>query len=166
MTQEKVGGLFEEYKGQIYRLCMHLTKNQPDADDLFQDTFVAAFQKHGYIDESKNPKSYLYRMCLNLWKTENRKRKTVPLAYEPDRKEEDPEETVIMAEQKRIIAQAVESLKEKYRIPVYLFYTADMSVMEIAQIIKIPEGTVKSRLHKARYILRERLVKNDERYTD
>ena len=161
MTQEKLVCLFEEYKTKIYRFCIQLTKNRADADDLFQDTFLLAFQKHARIDENQNPKSYLFTVCLNLWKTESKKRKAVSYQNESERisSSVDLEANMILKERKQIITQAVSELKENQRLPMYLYYSADMSVSEIAKILKIPEGTVKSRMHKARAILRERLEK-------
>lgn len=165
MTKEKTEDLFDEYKNQVYRFCMQLTKDRSDADDLFQDTFLLAYQKHERIDEAQNPKSYLYTMCLNLWKSGKRKRTMVALDNERDYLGafESSEETVLRREEKRLITQAVMSLKDRYRIPVCLYYTDDLSVSEISNILKIPEGTVKSRLHKARSILRERLEGHDDK---
>ncbi|MCL1807989.1 MAG: RNA polymerase sigma factor [Oscillospiraceae bacterium] len=163
MTKENVGSLFEEYKSQIYRLCVQLAKNQADAEDLFQDTFLLALQKNGRIDEHQNPRSYLYTMCLNLWKTGKRKRTAVYSSEGADSLvfSETPEDAMLFKEQKQIIIQAVKALKDKYRIPVILYYSADMPVSEIAQVLKIPEGTVKSRLYKARALLKERLGEQD-----
>jgi len=161
MTQEKFEGLLNENKSSIYQFCIQLTKNKPDADDLFQDTFIMAFRKHELIDESQNPKSYLYAVCLNLWKTSKRKN-TAALCQEEYNlliSPENPEEIIIFREERERIAQIVGNLKEKLRLPMYLYYTVGLPLAEIAQALKIPEGTVKSRLHKARSILRERLVK-------
>ena len=68
-----------------------------------------------------------------------------------------PETEVIQKEILRQVRKAVADLEEKYRIPVYLFYTAQMSVAEISKVLKIPEGTVKTRLYKARKLLKEKL---------
>ena len=68
-----------------------------------------------------------------------------------------PVEEMIQKEIQRQVRKAVAGLEEKYRIPVYLFYTVQMSVAEISKTLKIPEGTVKTRLYKARKLLKEKL---------
>ena len=67
------------------------------------------------------------------------------------------EESIISAEEKKIVQQAVCNLPEKYRIPVLLFYMEQLSVKEIASILSLPAGTVKSRLHQARKLLEKEL---------
>ena len=68
-----------------------------------------------------------------------------------------PEKRVLEWELKTQVRQAVAKLDEKYRIPVYLYYTAELSIEQIANIMKLPKGTVKSRLHKARKLLKQEL---------
>lgn len=67
------------------------------------------------------------------------------------------EEQYLEAERKHQVRQAVAELEEKYRIPIYLYYTLQLSVSEISKILKVPDGTVKTRLHKARKLLKEKL---------
>ena len=67
------------------------------------------------------------------------------------------EDVVLQKELEQQVRKAVGELAEKYRIPVYLYYTLQLSVEEIANVLEIPQGTVKSRLHKARALLRQEL---------
>ena len=60
-------------------------------------------------------------------------------------------------DEKNTIQQIVANLPEKYRIPVYLFYSAELSIQEIAKVLQIPAGTVKSRMNKAKHVLKEEL---------
>ena len=69
----------------------------------------------------------------------------------------DLEEQVIQEELWQIVRRETQALPEKWRIPVYLYYTAQLSIEEIAKILKLPGGTVKSRLHKARRMMKKRL---------
>jgi len=66
-----------------------------------------------------------------------------------------PEDVVILRERCAVIRAAADKLNDKLRIPLYMYYTAEMSVEDIATALRIPQGTVKSRLHKARKILKE-----------
>ena len=68
-----------------------------------------------------------------------------------------PEEFVLRKEQQEQVRAAVAGLEDRYRIPVYLYYTLQLSTSQIGRILKLPQGTVKSRLHKARQLLRQEL---------
>ncbi len=157
----------EAYGKEVYSFCCSLTRNRQEAEDLYQDTFLTAVERMEQIDAQGNPKSWLLSVCLRIWK--NRKRKFAwrqrivgerLYAEEADRPEtaaDAPEEALITEERRRQVRQAVGRLEEKFRIPVYLYYTAELSVEEIGTLLGIPAGTVKSRLYKARLLLRKEL---------
>ncbi len=67
------------------------------------------------------------------------------------------EEEAIQKELREMVRKAVAGLDEKYRIPIYLFYTEQLTVEEISKILKLPQGTVKTRLFKARKLLKKEL---------
>ena len=69
----------------------------------------------------------------------------------------DMSESVIADEEKRILWKAIDRLDDRYRIPLLLYYMEELSIAEIAGLLAIPEGTVKSRLHKARKLLEKEL---------
>ena len=68
-----------------------------------------------------------------------------------------PEEEAIQNELREMVRKAVAGLDEKYRIPVYLFYTEQLTVEEISKVLKLPQRTVKTRLYKARKLLKKEL---------
>ncbi|MDE7425268.1 MAG: RNA polymerase sigma factor [Lachnospiraceae bacterium] len=157
-----------EYGKEIYSFCSQITRNRQEAEDLYQDTFLKALELGEKIDYRRNPKSYFVSIALRIWK--NRKRKfawrkriagTVELVEEAvseeSGKEGSAEDIVLEKEWKEEVKKAVDRLDEKYRIPVYLFYTLEFSIGQIGKIMKLPEGTVKSRLHKARKLLKQEL---------
>lgn len=158
-----------EYGKEIYSFCSQITRNKQEAEDLYQDTFLKALELEEKIDYRRNPKSYFVSIALRIWK--NRKRKfawrnriagTVELAEEVVSEEESGkegavEDIVLEKQWKEEVKKAVDKLDEKYRIPVYLYYTLDFSIEQIGKIMKLPEGTVKSRLYKARKLLKQEL---------
>ncbi len=75
------------------------------------------------------------------------------------------EEQMISGEEKQLVQRAVSGLPERYRLPVLLFYMEELKLSEIAQVLNIPEGTVKSRLFKAKKLLKKELevVLNEKR---
>ncbi len=157
----------EAYGKEVYAFCCQLTRNRQEAEDLYQDTFLTALERMEQIDAQGNPKSWLLSVCLRIWKNRKRKfawrqriageRLYVEEADRPEAAADAPEEALITEERRRQVRQAVGRLEEKFRIPVYLYYTAELSVEEIGTLLGIPAGTVKSRLYKARLLLRKEL---------
>lgn len=168
MKSVSIEKYIEEYGKDIYSFCMYLTKNRFDADDLYQQTFLVAYEK-GSIDSDKNPKSYLITIAVNIWnnqirKTMWRRKKADIIQYDEDALEriEDKdgsiEEELIDKEEKNRIRKIVDTLPDKMRIVILMFYMEDMSIEDIAAALKIPAGTVKSRLFKAKKILKEKMA--------
>lgn len=151
----------------IYRFCMKLCANRSDAEDLYQQTFLKALEKDWILDWEQNPKALFFSMAHNLWKSDMRKiARRTELAPCTNLKEENEnqigsgeniEDNFIQRETAAQINEMVESLPEKIRVPLTLFYFFEFSVEQIAQIIKKPSGTVKSRLFKGRNIIKKRL---------
>lgn len=158
-----------EYGKEIYSFCKHLTCNRQEADDLYQDTFLKAVELQQKIDWKENPKSFLLSVVVRIWK--NRRRKaawrnriapTEVLIEERDVEEGcdtevSLEENYIIREESRIVRDAVYKLPEKLRMCVLLFYMEELSISQIAKVLKIPQGTVKSRLYQARKQLEKEL---------
>lgn len=169
MTKQQLEVCINEYGREIYSFCNHLTCNQQEADDLYQDTFLKFVELASKVDYKENPKSYLLSIALRIWK--NKKRKfawrrriadTKALIDEHDMEigeqvQASPEEQILSGERTRMVRQAVDKLPERFRIPVLLFYMEDLPTAQIAAILKIPTGTVLSRLYQARKLLKKEL---------
>lgn len=172
MNKQMLEQCINAYGKEIYAFCSRITCNRQEAEDLYQDTFLKAVELGERIDDTKNPKSYLVSIAIRIWK--NKKRKfawrsriagTEQLTEEAVSEKEwmhegrgnTPEEKLLEWELKVQVRQAVEKLDEKYRIPIYLYYTMELPIEQIANIMKLPKGTVKSRLHKARKLLKQEL---------
>lgn len=169
MTKQELEQCINEYGKDIYSFCKQLACNQQEADDLYQDTFLTAVELSSKIDYEKNPKSYLLSVALRIWK--NRKRKfawrkriaNVQLMAEGQEVEAQeafdgsPEEWVLGREKENAVRMAVNRLPERLRVTVLLFYMEELTASQIAAILKIPTGTVLSRLHQARKILKKEL---------
>ena len=168
MKQSELEMCIAEYGKDLYSFCCYLTYSKMEADDLYQDTFVKVIEL-GKIDVSNNPKSYLLSIAVRLWKNRKRKLERRRRALVSDTMEEleqegrlqtkktSPEQDMIQKEQKEKIQHPVSGLPDKLRIVALLYYMEDRKVTEISEILHVPQGTVKSRLHKARKILREKL---------
>lgn len=162
-----ISDLIGLYGDNVYALCRKLAKNKADTDDLYQDTFLKAMERCHKIEENRNPKGFLISIAVKLWKNKSRKyarrSKIAPQKELIDGADYSyifydnltPEDIVISRELIVTIHMAVDTLNDKLRLPLYLYYTADMSNREIANILKIPQGTVKSRLFKAKRLVRD-----------
>lgn len=169
MNRVQLEQCIDEYGTDIYTFCSQITGNREEAEDLYQDTFLKAVELEGKIDYSKNPRSYLVSIALRVWKNRRRKfawRKRIAeiCAFTEETaksgiigQEDSAENEVLKRELEEQVQKAVGNLAEKYRIPVYLYYTLQLSMEEIANVMEIPQGTVKSRLHKARTLLKREL---------
>ena len=163
MTIQELEQFIALYGKDIYSFCVYLAGSE--ADDLYQDTFLEAVKKKESISKDGNPKSYLLSVSVNLWN--NRKRKYARrMRIAPQvgldirdtvRTFPDASDTPLKNEEKLKVTEAVMKLKEIYKIPILLYYMEDMSVTQIGRVLSLPEGTVKSRMHKARKILGEEL---------
>ncbi|MBO5303264.1 MAG: RNA polymerase sigma factor [Lachnospiraceae bacterium] len=172
MTNLELEQFILENQKAIYSFCRQLTHNTEEAEDLYQDTFLKAFELDKNMKLEQNPKSYLLSIAIRLWKNKKRKyawRRRIAeekLLLEEEGevevlyKKQLPEAQVIDNEQREIVLQLVNALPEKLRLTVLLFYMEEMSVVQIADVMKIPKGTVKSRLYKARKLLEKSLQQN------
>lgn len=176
MSREELEACIKVNGRDIYSFCCQLTGSRQEADDLYQDTFLKMVELGERLDIRSNPKSYLLSVAVNLWR--NRKRKfawrqriTGPVLSMEDAepelsdREPSPEEQTVSREEERLVRRAVDDLPERYRLVVLLFYMEELKLSEISRILRLPEGTVKSRLFKARKLLKQELevVLNEKR---
>lgn len=159
----------DEYGRALYSFCSYLACNRQEAEDLYQDTFLKALELGGLIDREQNPKSYLLSIALRIWKNRKRKyawRKRIadirPIEEEKDgnfTESEDgrPEESLLAKEEREAVQNAVRRLPERLKTAVLLYYMEELPVKEIARVMRIPAGTVLSRLHQARKSLKKEL---------
>jgi len=155
--------LVDEYSDSVYRFCRSLTYSREDADDLFQETFLRVFEQQSKISVSDNPQGFLFSTSVYVWKSwkrkyarRNRLAPVLPLD-EAVASEANMENDFMAQEETRIVRELVEALPEKFKIPVILYYTIEMNVSDIALTLKLPAGTVKSRLFKARKLIKKGL---------
>ena len=168
MNTEQLKECMEEHGHDMFAFCKRLTGNISEAEDLFQDTFLKCMELGKEVDKERNPKGYLATIAIQIWKNRKRKfawrqriAKTETLLEETigdmECTSSSPEQMVMDRELRKLVQKAVAELADQYRLPVYLYYTLELSVEEIAAVLHIPKGTVKSRLYKARILLKKKL---------
>jgi len=168
-NHEAVHILIERYKSSLYKFCYHLVLNNHDADDLFQDTWVKAIKLFYSYEDSNQFKAWLFKITLNTYRDRYRKAKrwlnrikTVFVTEEHENEiaevegtDRTVEEQIVDKELKDSLKDAVNKLNDTLRIPIMLFYFKELSYENIADILEIPVGTVKSRLNAGKAKLRE-----------
>ena len=151
MDQHEFEQFVLENGKNILRFCRLTCQDTESGDELYQDTMLKLLDKRQQLDSQQNVQSYALSISILLWK--NKKKKYA------NRNRLIPMESMDAMEHDKISELKEESadLPEKFRIPIHLYYSADLSIQEIAETLKIPEGTVKSRLNKARQLLKKEL---------
>lgn len=171
MTIAELEECVDIYGKEIFGFCRHITGSWQEGEELYQDTFLKAVELSAKIDRSKNPKSYLLSIAIRLWKNGRRKsawrQRIANMESLEERMEEgylplgeetqQPEHFHLLREQSLLVRKCMEELPEKYRLCILLYYAAELSVKEIAGCLKVPEGTIKSRLNKGRKMIKEKL---------
>ncbi len=156
----------------ILRFCRMTAGDVENGDELYQDTMLKLLEKKRKLDSMQNTKSYALSTSIYLWKNKKKKyanrMRLVPIDSMDEMSDEgyeftgydqqaSPEHIILKQNEVDMIQGLINTLSEKYRIPIYLYYSADMQINEISKILGLPEGTVKSRMRKAKKQLKEKL---------
>lgn len=168
MNRKELEKYIYTYGKDLYSFCCSITRNRQEADDLYQDTFLKLYEIRENLVVNKNPKSFLMSVSVNLYRNYKRKlltrQKIIGLEISVDEMvidipstERMTEEKLIVQEESRILHAMIKKLPDKYRIPILLFYMEELSLSDVSQIMKLPEGTVKSRIYRAKKILKQKL---------
>lgn len=172
-SPEAVEALFERFHGKIYGLAMSILKNESDAEEAAQDVFLTVFRKADTFQGNSALYSWIYRICVNacLMRLRGKRRQeTVSIEeFMPVFTEEgkhagsvevwgkEVERKMLNRELGQMIKKFTEDLSEKYRVVFVLSDVEGLSNEETAQILGLSVPAVKSRLHRARLYLREKL---------
>ncbi len=167
MNAKELEECIDDFGTDIYRFCLKLCADKADAEDLYQQTFLKALETQWTLDWEKNPKALFFSLAHNLWKSDRRKqarRNTIAPRSNFDEEgemvlhsEESIEESYLLKELLAEVDQIIQTLPEKFKVPLILFYLSGCSIEQIAAIIRKPPGTVKSRLFKGRSLIKKRL---------
>jgi len=173
LEQAKAGNLraFEElvssYEKKIYNYCLRMTNSREDAEDLTQEVFVRVYKNIKSFKGGSQLSTWIYRIAHNICIDRYRKSKASVVSLNQPKGEDDereidlpsgspsPEEHVIRSEQQKLLLKCISRLKPEYQTVIILRDIQHFSYEEIAGILNLPLGTVKSHINRARAALRD-----------
>jgi RNA polymerase sigma-70 factor, ECF subfamily len=170
--------LLEEHGGRLYRMSMKLCGHREDAEDLVQDIFLIALKKWEQFHGDAHPTTWLYSIAARACGRKRRKRAGEPRRMESlsdllprptedipevaallgDGEGDDPLRAQLRREAREAVEGAIAQLPFHFRLPLVLKEIAELPVAEVAAILGVKEATVKTRLHRARLLLRRALA--------
>ena len=165
--EEAFASLVKKYKIKVFNLAWSLTRDRETADDLAQEAFIKAYFALPKFQFKSEFGTWLYRITVNHVKDFLRKKskmskllfekmKEMPLIQENEMIEKEKEQ--IIEQRRKLVHQCLKTIPEKYKVILSLRDIQGFSYEEITNILKISPGTVDSRLHRARKMLRKKLA--------
>ena len=165
--------LFNRYQKRIFNFILRMLQNREDSAELTQDTFVKAYRSLAKLKSDVAFSSWLHQIAINLVRDKLRKHKLKTDSIDAPEETEDgtvysidipdvtanPREVTVKSELQVRIKNAIASLPAQYREVIILYHIEDIDIPEISRILKIPNGTIKSRLSRAREMLKSKLSK-------
>lgn len=155
--------LVAHWETPIRRMCIRMVLDEHRAEDLTQETFARVFANRASFDAARRFSTWMWRIAINLCNEELRRRKTrgetSVLDDEPHREDAsgDPSVAASRVERADLVRQALKRLSDEHRVVVVLREYGQLKFREIAEVLDVPEGTVKWRMREALTQLAEQL---------
>jgi RNA polymerase sigma-70 factor (ECF subfamily) len=155
--------LVERQSRFVFRVAYAVLLNSHDAEDAVQETFLKLYRNGGWR-QAENERAYLARAA---WRVAVDRRRSAGAAdrvsdaeLEPDPAcpQPGPEQALVAANQHAVVHAMIDALPEELRLPLVLSASDELNSREIAEILRIPEGTVRTRMQRARRVLRQKLA--------
>ena len=165
--KEMFGQLVHKYQNRLYSSMVQITRSEPEAEDVVQDAFVLAFSKLASFKGNSAFFTWLYRIAYNVAITRMRRRRPTVSLHGKDESQLDfpdqgpaPDAKLRQNEEASVLNAALDRLSEEHRTILVLREMDDLDYDAISEILDLPIGTVRSRLHRARVRLWELLQTN------
>jgi RNA polymerase sigma-70 factor (ECF subfamily) len=162
--------LVDRYRRQVYSMALRMLRREEDAEDVAQETFIRVFRALDRYDPARPFAAWLFTIAARLSIDHIRRRKQSPLSlFQRDAETQEertievvdpgpgPEELTSRGEEEGRAQKLIDSLPPHYRIVVMMRHQQDLSYEEIAEALRVPLGTVKARIHRARALLKRQL---------
>lgn len=166
MSVEKLAltteAVIDKYADMVYRVAVNATGSKEDAEDVFQDVFLRLVRCRNRISNESHLKSWLLRVTVNCARKQQGSAWNRRVSFFSDHTEE-AADLANQHEYERVenvdspLAAAIEQLPEGYRLVIDLFYYEELSIAQIGKLLGEKEASVKTKLHRARGMLRRKL---------
>lgn len=166
--------LVNRYKDKVYNLAVRMLRDRGDAEDLAQETFLNVYRAVATFRVDERFSTWIYKIASNLCIDRLRKRRHLTISLDAPVQEGEelyrqvpdwshaPEPLYEQSELREDVQAAIDQLPSKYRLIILLRHMQDMAYEEIATVMDLPVGTVKTRLFRAREILKRHLERMSE----
>lgn len=171
---EALTAIYDEYNRYIYHLCLKLTRNQIEAEDLMQEVWVKVVRNENSVAQVDHIKAWLTTITMNTFRDRYRKtvRRSKYMMNQPEQLDVpvldlvpnhdiSTEEKIEQVEITKIVQQKMNQLDGIYKKTLWYFYVDQFSLAEISELMKVSVGTVKSRLFRAKARLKEILLADE-----
>jgi len=151
------GEIVTRYKDAVFGLCLGFLRSPADAEDITHDAFIRAYDNLRRYNLEKRFSTWLFTIAANLCRNRLRYRRNHPVV-EPEFESSggcDPAAAIAREERQNRVRDGLTRLPYGYRAPLVLRYYNDLSYREISEVLAIPEGTVKTRIHRAKAMLKD-----------
>ena len=168
-----LSGIYEEYHRYIYHLCLKLTRNTAEAEDLMQEVWVKVVRNEGQLVKVDHIKAWLTTITMNTFRDRYRKnvRRSKYMMSQPEtldvpildlvpNNDISTEEQIEKVAVTKIVQEKMQQLEGIYQKTLWYFYVDQYSLAEISTLMKVSIGTVKSRLFRAKARLKEILIED------
>jgi len=149
----------------IFQVAYAMLRNSHDAEDVVQETFLSLYRS-GAWRNMKDERAFLaratWRQAIDRLRANPRRTLDEAILLELPSRDEDPEQTLLGANQQATVHRLIDALPEELRQPLALSTVQELNSREIAAILEIPEGTVRTRLMRARQLLKQKLAAQTE----
>ncbi|MCX5800225.1 MAG: sigma-70 family RNA polymerase sigma factor [Candidatus Eisenbacteria bacterium] len=164
--------LLKKYRRPVYSLALKMLGQEEDAEDTAQEAFIRAFQSLDTCDPERPFQRWIYRITYNLCVDRYRRKKPFAISLDQTVGEDElqmelvdsapaPDEVLGMRDEHRKVVELLYSLPPRYRVVVVLRHQEELSYEAIAEILGLPLGTVKARMHRAHNMLRKKLKRRE-----
>jgi RNA polymerase sigma-70 factor (ECF subfamily) len=160
--------LVERQSRFVFRVAYAVLLNAHDAEDAVQETFLKLYRNGGWRN-ARNERAFLARVAWRVAVDHRRVSHPAAIVNDSETQAElpsptpGPEQTLVAANQHALVHSMIDALPEELRLPLVLSASDELNSREIAIILGIPEGTVRTRLQRARQVLRERIANHQTR---
>ncbi len=165
---ESFNGLVRLYEGRVYNLCYRMLGQSEEAEEAAQEVFLRIYRQLGAYNDAHRFSTWVLSIASHYCIDQLRKRRLTVVPIESiinwaRSRQPQPDDLALEGEQRDQIQELLHRLPEKYRLALVLRYWHDLSYSEMAQVMKLPENTVKTRLHRARQMMASLIKEGEER---